>query len=402
MKRKLNQNIWNHHKSKLKHPKGGVKLASVVDHEKHYTNTDVKLHKEMEELEKQRDSCTGRKNIMRYKSLVRKITEIKKAIFDLKQTKETLCDFQNTIQQLPHKEKTNNSKPHSCRLYPPEISMSRDFEHLHTERDIDKWKLTRSFKKRCSLLMNTDNECSGLRNNIDKCDICGVDTHVDKESAKKVCPMCGTSSVFFSHIFESKDMEKDDSETTRQQSLAHMHKFGIQYEKGYPTANVEVLENLTNAYNKFHFHTPSKVQSCRTNKLLRQCKNIPKFYRRCPDRLSKELKSESIPEWTSDELSHLLNQRNKLPLPADKNEYTREEKKNNPKKSFNNCHFVRAFSRASGWEQARLIPNAKTTKIYFERNRDLERQISQIEQNKHSSKTDEIDSEYCFQLFPHT
>lgn len=92
---------------------------------------------------------------------------------------------------------------------------------------------------------------------------------------------------------------------------------------------------------------------------------IPSIYKRAPDRITKELTGASIPEFTDQELSQLLNQRNRLQIP----EYSDEKK---VKKSFNNQIYMRQFGRANGREQARLFPQQKTNKIHRERTKSLE------------------------------
>jgi hypothetical protein len=148
-----------------------------------------------------------------------------------------------------------------------------------------------------------------------------------------------------------------------------MKKFGAQYERGYPCASQAVLETMSVAYSKFHFHDPAKVQACRTTQLMKGMRDLPKVAKKAPDRLTRELKGEPVPEFSSTELSQLLNQRSRLRLP--------EEMGTDPlkhKKSFNNQIYMRQFGRANGKEQARLFPHAKTTKIHTERMRGLEKE----------------------------
>jgi hypothetical protein len=91
---------------------------------------------------------------------------------------------------------------------------------------------------------------------------------VDRELAIRVCPKCAVTSTFASHIFESKDMEKGES-SSRQQSLNHMQKFSMQFERGHPSTPLDVLEAMSVAYSRIHLHDPSKVQACRTSNLLK-------------------------------------------------------------------------------------------------------------------------------------
>lgn len=209
----------------------------------------------------------------------------------------------------------------------------------------------------------------GRTQNVDQCPTCLVDRCVDKEMSIAVCPKCGATQRFATHIFETKEVDKDNAKITRQQSLSHMQKFTDQFQRGYPCMPLSVLETMTVAYSKIHVRDPAKVQLSTTNRLLKKLRYIPRMYKRAPDRMTRELKGQAIPEYTSKELTKLLNQRNRL--------HAQEEDTgdgNKPKKSFPNPIFMRQLGRANMMEQSRLFQNAKTTRIHLERIRAMDQE----------------------------
>lgn len=285
--------------------------------------------------------------------------------------------------------------PTYTHLHPPKASQKNLLETM-SARDAAKWQNLRAHKKRYALLYNKEHPKARC-NAIDTCPECQVDLVVDRELATSVCPNCGWTRNFASHIFESKEMEKDDS-GHRQQSLNHMQKFSSQFERGQASSTPEVLEALSTAYSKVHLHDPSKVQACRTGTLLKGLPEVPKAARRLPDRLTKELKGEGLPEFSSAQIQQLLQQRNRLRVPDDMaaealvmdaassaalsdeggggGGTVAAQKKS--RKSFNNQIFMRQLGRSSGMEPARIFPNPKTTRIHIERTRALEKECLQL------------------------
>ena len=328
-------------------------------------------------------SCIGPRHILKSKTLRKKIEEERQNMQDLINNTSEI-NMHRLMAEIDRIEKVEVPKSKDIkeniidlknRLYPPIQSKKNIFDSMEN-RDINKWKTLRSHKKRYAVMYNKD--INQRTNSVDMCTKCGVDRIVDKESARSVCPQCGNCTIFASHIFDIKDVERDEGALTRQQSLSHMSKFSSQYERGFPAATENVLEQMFIKYSHTHIHDPAKVQSCRTAQLMKTCgDSIPKIYRRAPDRLSKELRCESIPEYTPQEINNLLNQRNKLRLPE-------EIKSNNTKhkKSFNNQIYMRQFGRANGMEISRLFLQAKTVKIHIERCRGLERECM-IQQTKY-------------------
>jgi len=194
--------------------------------------------------------------------------------------------------------------------------------------------------------------------------------------------------MFSSHIFDTKEIEKEESNNSKQQSITHMQKFSGQFERGFPPTPIPYLEALSIAYQKIHLHDPNKVQSCRTSQYLKSIREIPKLFKRAPDRISKELTCVGIPEFTSQELSCLLTQRNRL---RSLDEWTDSKVNNQPnqkhRKSFSNASYFRQLGRANELEQARLFPHAKTSKIHTERTRDLETEFSQVGEKLNNQNT---------------
>jgi hypothetical protein len=336
-----------------------------------------KLEKELAGITLAMENCKGPENILKYKVLSKKAEQLQVQLNSIssKRSEKEMHEHMALLDRLEKTDfKTNRSNertvkeiPLDNRLHPPKPNRKNIFD-IMSERDSDKWKLLRAHQKRYSVMFNS-HQTKSRNNQIDTCHKCGVDRNVDKETAISVCPKCGSTRRFASHIFETKDTEKDDTQATRQQSLSHMQKFSSQFERGYPSTPIDVLEPISVAYTKFHLHDPAKVQACRTSHLLKSLKDIPKVFKRAPDRLTKELKKESIPEYTSTQLSQLLNQRNRLRTPE---EMSGDDKKH--RKSFSNQIYMRQLGRANHMEQSRLFPHAKTTKIHMERTRAMEQE----------------------------
>ena len=337
--------------------------------------TIEKLQKQIRDTETLRQSLKGPENILKFKVLTRKLEDLNVELTNVQTRKheKDMHSYMAMIDRLEKTPETNNNKekklviPLDNRLHPPRPNRRNIFDTM-TNRDADKWKLMRTHKKRYAVLFAQDQPASRV-NPVDVCQTCGVDRHVDKETAISVCPKCGSTRKFASHIFETKDVEKDDAVTTKQQSLSHMQKFSSQFERGYPNTPIDILEPISVAYQKIHLHDPTKVQSCRTSHFLKSLPNVPKVFKRAPDRLTKELKRESIPEYTANELSLLLNQRNRLRTPEEMGEADQKHKK-----SFSNQIYLRQLGRCNGMEQSRLFMHAKTCKIHMERTRALEKE----------------------------
>jgi len=284
------------------------------------------------------------------------------------------------------------------RLYPAVKGRINILDRM-PERRADRWRLLRTYKKRLEVLTGrecTEHQLPNTRvNDIDTCGECGSERYVDRETSNAVCsnPRCADTYLnFASYVCDVKDNDRDEHDSNRQQSLEHLKKFTDQYERGHPEAPIDVLAKLAIQYNKIHFHDLSKVQTCRTNQLLKGCRDIPKTFRRAADRLTKELKGESIPEYSGNQITTLLNQRKRLRMPDDHPSPDDQKQK----KSFNNQIYIRQLGRANGMEQSRLHYNAKTTKIHLQRVWALEKECLTM----HDRYGDQKDMSWS--LFPST
>ena len=329
--------------------------------------------------------CLGVESILRSKVLK---TDIARLTLELEraQNDQDQKDMHRYMAMVDQLEKQSHTAPirrqkevlPCTRLLPPKPSKRSLFDMM-TQQNADRWKLLRAHKKRYAVRFGQEGPSVRI-NPVDVCPDCGVDREVDRETAISVCPKCGTTRTFASHIIDTKDVEKDDNHTTRQQNQSHMQKFANQFERGYPCTPMSVLESVAVEYSKYHLHDPAKVQSCRTTQLLKGLKNLPKTFKKAPDRMTKELKRESIPEYTSAENSQLLNQRNRLRMPEEVSiGPSGEEKKH--KKSFSNQIYMRQLGRANRLEISRLFPHAKTLKIHMERTRAMEKECEMQKTN---------------------
>jgi hypothetical protein len=290
-----------------------------------------------------------------------------------------LLDKETIVRDSPEKNTIRN------RLYPPgkgELALTTTMPNAIITNN-------RAHKKRFEIMFGTTS-LHPRYNSVDVCTTCGVDRAIDKETSITVCPKCGSVQRFASHIFETKDVEKDDSVSTRQTNMTHLQKFSSQFEFGYPVAPVSVLDAMSVAYSKIHSHDPSKVKLCKTSAILKGLKDIPKIFKRAPDRLTKELKRESIPEYTSQELSLLLNQRNQFGMQVS------ESGDKKQKKSFNGHVYMRQLGRANQMEQSRLFPQQKTAKIHYDRIRAMEQECDA------QKKQDTNVGSWSWDLYPST
>jgi hypothetical protein len=333
-------------------------------------------------MEEEQKTCVGQKDIIRFKMLNKKIAEEKKKIQELQENK---LEFQ--IQELA----TQISKMKSVtfcekyvltpvRLYPG-VGVK-----LSSNREPNRIAL-RGYEKQYALL--TGGTIETRKHHIDMCDDCGIDRILDKETAKRTCPKCGDYKKLESHIFELKDTDKDEQSSQTDQSLSHLQKFSAQFEQGHPSAPKNVLEKMCIEYNKIHTLDHSKVQCSRTSQFIKSSQNIPKVFRKAPDRLSKELISASIPEFTSQEINKLLNQRSQL-RSIDISEISQKTKK-----SYTNPIYMRQFGLANNMPQASLFLHAKTNKIHLDRTRNLEEECL-----IQAAKKTKPNSDLCWDLKP--
>ena len=321
----------------------------------------------VELFEKQRDACMGPNEIIKMKMLQKKITSELKSIKELEEISETtnLRELGSYISQLKMQVETNNIvKP--SRLFP--------IDNTIKTTNIIKTKNVRAHEKRFALLSG-----SFLRprqNLVDICLIHNVNRVIDKESSRRICPKCGSSLKFESHIFDIKDSDKDETVSPMTQSLTHMQNFGSQFEIGHPSANMETLEKMYLAYSKIHTLDHSKSMSARTVQFLKTIPDIPAIFKKAPERLTRELKADPIPEFTSNQINELLNQRLQLKISDEIDSETQKIKK-----SYNNLIFFKHLGLANGFDNCRIFANAKTQTVYNQRCCNLETMMLEHQAN---------------------
>lgn len=360
-------------------------IRSVVSHKRVFEKTQLEtLRKTLSTCEQKLSKLKGPRNIVKAKDLLIQIKNLRCQIYEQRKilrTKTLKPPPKSTENQKPVKS-TARKMSTTNRLLPAKKNQHNIFLQM-SNTAAQRWQNRRSHSQRHAATF----EQKGRVQTVDMCPKCYVSKCVDKEMAISVCPKCGNTNRFATHIFDTKEVEKDSAKITRQQSLSHMQKFSAQFERGYPCMPVSVLETMSVAYRKIHVRDPAKVQLSATNRLLKTLRQIPRTYKRAPDRMTKELKCEAVPEYTSQELSQLLNQRNRLHAQED----DQDEKKH--KKSFTNPIYMRQFGRANMMEQSRLFPHAKTTRIHMERTRAMERECT-LQRNKLGDKPSGIWSLY--------
>lgn len=355
------------------------------------------IRSEMNAIQKQMNQCVGVVDILKYKVLQKQYKQL-----ELKLTQ--FCPKSESVHEKtqPQKSQGEIRGKHSEKkielysgLHPMKPSQKNILQVMN-ERELQKYQTQRAHQKRESMITiaPSDRQPSVRVNSIDTCVDCFVDLVVNREMAIAVCPKCGFTRRFASHILDSKEVERDDG-GSRHQVVNHMQKFSSQFEHGHPSASIDVLEELAVAYSKIHVHDPSKVQACRTSLLLKNIRTVPKSVKKIPDRLTKELKAEGIPEFTSSQLQQLLEQRNRLKVQED---VPMDEIGKKTRKSFNNHIFMRQLGRSSQMEPARLFPNPKTTHIHVERTKALEQACQSLETTEPLSKKSRTDTNWA--LYP--
>lgn len=318
-------------------------------------------------LAERRDSLKGPDSLLLYKSLGQEMKKLTEQLYELDKSK--LTEHVTRLETLERSHGQHNRKPKlkeistDTRLFPPNGTNRRQVTLSRTS--VDSNREVRALKKQLAIGYNLNTVIPERSNALDVCVDCGIDKVVDRETALVVCPRCARNSKFPSHVFDVKE-DVPESQAQKQQSTSHMEKYSQQFERGYPCVPRTLMESLSVHYQKIHLHDPSKVQTCRTSAFMKEISDTPKIFRKAPDRVTKELKRESIPEYTSSELKHLLHQRNQL--------RTHDDTDQRSKKSFSNQNYMRLLGRANGKEQSRLFQHAKTVKIHTERTRAMEQE----------------------------
>lgn len=324
--------------------------------------------------------CMGPTEIIKMKSLLRKIEEEKHKIEYLKDSTNREVVTRELSLQIA-KLKANDIisvAPARSRLLPLQTSLKVPPSEVRA-RNI------RGHEKRFALL--SGNYLEPRRNLVDMCVVHNVERVIDKETARRICPKCGNTQKYETHIFELKDNDKEEGISASNQSLVHMQKFSAQFEQGHPPSTLSTLEKMSVSYMKIHTMDASKAQSSKTAQLLKTT-DIPKNFKKAPDRLTKELRADSIPEFTAVEINTLLNQRSQLRI---EDEMDADGTK---KKSYSNSIYIRQLGLANLMHQSRLFTNAKTQKVHQLRCATLE---NLVEQQRLSQKPGDTT---CWQLQP--
>jgi hypothetical protein len=366
------------------------------------------LQKELIALNDKWQHCYGPHDVLKSKLIYKQINSIKsklkflqnskqqkKEIFKIMEQNDTMETTRQKFQDNDISTKLKNQMNTKDRLYPPIPQTSVMLFDRMNIRKIQKWQGLRALKKRHALI-NNDN-LPPKNYNIDFCQSCNVDKIVNRESARSICPKCGDSVSFASHVLDIKDNDKVKSTKTKQQScLNWMQKGSVQHERGHPMAPNSVIETACLKYNHIHNHDPNKVQPVATRAFFKKCPSVPKEFKCASDRITRELKAQSIPEFTSEQINYLLNQRNRLRAPdeqgkinaefCDSSKSSSSKKQKHTKKSFTNNIYMRQFGLMCGLENSRLFPQAKTNKIHLDRCRSLEKQCELQKKNPLNKK----------------
>jgi hypothetical protein len=359
-------------------PKSKPVIVASISKEIQLSNCQASIKK----FEEEQKTCFGPNDIIRYKTLSKKIELEKKKIQEIqdgtleKQIQELATQI-SKMKAIPSCEKTVMAP---VRLYPGtgvKISSNKEQNKI----------ALRGYEKRYALL--TGGTIETRRHHVDMCTDCGIDRIFDKETARRTCPKCGDYQKLESHIFELKDADKEEQTSQVDQALSHLQKFSAQFEQGHPSAPKNVLEKICVEYNKIHTLDHSKVQCSRTSQFIKSTQNIPKVFRKAPDRLTKELISASIPEYTSQEINKLINQRSQL------RSIDISDSSQKTKKSYTNPIYMRQFGLANNMPQSSLFLHAKTNKIHLDRTRNLEEECL-----IQSAKKSKLNPELCWELKP--
>lgn len=146
-------------------------------------------------------------------------------------------------------------------------------------------------------------------NQIEFCTKCNVQRLVNKDMARMSCPVCGECRVYASHIFDAKEKSAVQPITTDSKikhTSTNMHRYTAQYERGFPPSSIEVIEGVVKGYHRIHSHDPSKVRLHKTLRIIKDSPTIPSSLGRSADRISRELRRDSIPEFSTTELDYLI------------------------------------------------------------------------------------------------
>lgn len=338
----------------------------------------------------------GPENLTQYKLCLKKLADLQ-----VRRASDQVS-MKARLEPLP-KAKVNEtpSIPIRNRLHPVRPTTVNLFSEMN-EFQIKQYQLARAHEKQKALTFG-DNSFKPRPNPVDACVKCGLDLFVDKELAISVCPGCGKSRKFASHIFEHKQNEKDDGPPKQHQSVNHMQKFLSQYEQGTLQTPKATLEKVVNAYSKIHSHNPDKVTPCKTTQVLKSLTSIPRAFRRTY-RLSSELKADPIPQFSLRERNAILAERMRFDEAEQDGGFTvttntpttevgpvmppSSEESN--RKSYSNQPLLRVIGRSLGMEQTRLLAQSKTAETHKLRARKMESVYRESRQKQTSRAAPEL------------
>lgn len=214
----------------------------------------------------------------------------------------------------------------------------------------------------------------------DFCRQCKVKKIVSHELATCICPKCGVSMPFASHIFQKYDHTsrqnvsfKNANSTAK--TTAHMRQYVNQFSTKFPKVSSDLLRYLYHQYSKIHFLHPVKVTSAQTRQFLKsyhKIKPLPAQIRTSVERLNKMLVCDSIPVFTPAQLKTIHEKRNILISHMKCSSFEQN-------KSFTSAMFFKQICLSSGFKNARLLHNAKNCSIYASRCRSLRTLFQELE-----------------------
>jgi len=269
----------------------------------------------------------------------------------------------------------------ATRMYPVRQG-EVDILKRSSKEEIRRWITARAHRHRFS---HSHGMMSGaLDDAVKKCTNCNVDRLVDREGARAVCPMCGNTKTFASHVLEYRENDRPDAHLTMTKGRLPSHlnkneqkmelsdlrasaggssgggsnnnytqKFTSQFGRGHPLVPIPLMARLCAHYNTHH-HTPDpfKVRcGSTTGKILKGMSDVPRVHKNSSERVTMELLGEPIPEMSHAELAQLMELRDLHAMETGT-------------KAVSNSFTMRVLARSMGCSQARLFPPTKTQPVH--------------------------------------
>ena len=362
-----------------------------------------KMNRELKELEIELGNCKGSHNILKFRSISNRIGKLKHSIANYvpveTENEKIARELKNisSLQNLHHKDLENKIyKSRASKVIPkttrsmPIVKGRRNRMDRMDNKTSRYWCALNAHKRRFKIshseLGDNNVDVDRMDNPVYFCPKCNVDRIVDHEKAQAICPKCFKSVSFASHIFDVRDNEREETDGSKCQSLIHMERYMAQYEQNFPIAPEKLLEKLSIRFRKCHSHDPAIVQPSLVSVIMKGL-DVPKSHKTAQDRICKELKGDSVPEFTLDQINRILNQR-KMLQPGGNGQKQR--------KSANNHIYARQFGCANGIAASRLFVRAKTNSTHLKRTRMLEKKF--MERKNITGNTDQ----QCWDMVPCT